>query len=67
MKSNNDEQSQKTIKRKQPKQDQQTNDSTIEQILATQLANGSITPEVYLRAVSKIKKEHENMSVPIYG
>lgn len=64
---NNDEQPQKTIKRKQPKQDQQTNDSTIEQILATQLAKGKITPEIYLEALSKLKKEHENMSVPIYG
>ena len=64
---NNDEQSQKTIKRKQPKQDREDNPSTIEQILATQLANGTITPEIYLEAVNKLKKEHENMSVPIYG
>lgn len=41
--------------------------SNIEQILAQQLANGLITPEVYLEAVSKLKSKHENVSIPIYG
>jgi len=39
----------------------------IEQILAQQLADGLITPELYLEAVSKLKSRHENVSVSIYG
>ncbi len=39
----------------------------IEQILAQQLANGLITPELYIEAVSKLKSRHENVSVSIYG
>jgi len=39
----------------------------IEQILAQQLADELITPELYLDAVSKLKSRHENVSVSIYG
>ncbi len=39
----------------------------IEQILAQQLADELITPELYLEAVSKLKSRHENVSVSIYG
>jgi len=39
----------------------------IEQILAQQLADGLITPELYLEAVSKLKSRHENVSISIYG
>ena len=57
------------VKKEKPKTDQKPKAiiSNIEQILAQQLANGLITPEVYLEAVSKLKSRHENVSIPIYG
>ena len=55
------------LKHQQLESKPQTNVSKIEQILAQQLANGDITPEVYLEAVSKLKLKHENVSIPLYG
>jgi hypothetical protein len=43
------------------------NCSTIEQLLATQLANEDITLKIFLEIVSKLKKKDENVSIPIYG
>lgn len=63
----NEESQLKIIKRKHPTQPGKNESSSIEQILATQLAKGKSIPEVYLQAVSKLKKEHENVGIPIYG
>lgn len=57
-------------KKESPKNQQKTKtiiSENIEQILAQQLADGLITPELYLEAVSKLKSRHENVSVSIYG
>ena len=63
----NENQDEEIMKRKQPTQTMKNNGSTIEQLLATQLANGDITPEIFLEVISKLKKNHENVSIPIYG
>lgn len=60
----------KSYKLSQPKNQQKPKtmiSENIEQILAKQLADGLITPELYLEAVSKLKSRQENVSISIYG
>jgi len=58
------------LKKEMPNQNLKPNvtiSENIEKILAQQLADGLITPELYIEAVSKLKSRYENVSVSIYG